>query len=71
MAIVAGKIYRHFKGKEYKVEGIVTHSETLEQLVLYRPMYDYEKLWVRPISMWEEIVTDPNGNKVKRFTEKE
>ena len=53
--------YMHFKGKEYELVDIVTHS------VLYKPLYNNSGLWVRPISMWEEEV-EYNGNIVKRFT---
>lgn len=59
--------YRHFKGKEYQVIDIATHSETLEQMVVYRPLYGEGKLWVRPASMWEELV-EAEGRKVPRFT---
>ena len=38
--------YRHFKGKEYEVLGLATHSETEEQMVVYRPLYGEGKLWV-------------------------
>ncbi len=61
-------VYRHFKGKEYFVYGIVRHSETLEELVLYDCLYDNPSgtTWVRPVSMFtEEIVRD--GKKQKRF----
>jgi len=40
--------YRHYKGNEYEVIGVVRHSETLEALVLYRPLYNDTGLWVRP-----------------------
>ncbi len=59
--------YRHFKGKEYEVLGLATHSETLESMVVYRPLYGEGKLWVRPASMWEETV-EVNGELVPRFT---
>lgn len=48
--------YRHFKGKEYEVIGIAQHSETLEELVVYRPLYQSGGLWVRPAAMWHEII---------------
>jgi len=59
--------YRHFKGKEYEVLGIATHSETLEPMVVYRPLYGEGALWVRPASMWDETVIW-NQMPVKRFT---
>lgn len=51
-----GRKYRHFKGKEYRVEGIATDSETLEPMVIYRPLYGEGGLWVRPLSMFLEEV---------------
>lgn len=62
--------YRHYKGKEYELIDVVTHSETLEKMVLYRPLYspDFQvgEKWVRPYDMFfEEIEVD--GKKVKRF----
>jgi hypothetical protein len=59
--------YRHFKGNYYEVIGMVRHSETLEDMVLYRALYGEGGLWVRPAAMWNEIV-ERNGVKVKRFT---
>lgn len=49
--------YRHFKGKEYELLGVARHSETLEEMVVYRALYEGGGLWVRPASMWEEQVT--------------
>lgn len=50
--------YRHYKGNEYQVEGLVRHSETLEVLVLYRALYgDTSALWVRPQPMFIETIT--------------
>lgn len=48
--------YRHYKGGEYDVLGIATHSETEEQLVVYRPCYGERGLWVRPLGMFQEEV---------------
>lgn len=59
--------YRHFKGKEYEVIGTAKHSETLEEMVVYKALYNNNSLWVRPLSMWNEII-EYNGVKVKRFT---
>lgn len=59
--------YRHFKGNEYEVLDIATHSETLEPMVVYRPLYGEGKLWVRPASMWEEMV-ELDSKLVPRFT---
>lgn len=61
-------IYRHYKGKEYKVLGTARHSETLEELVVYETLYenDLSKLWVRPLSMFTEMI-EVNGQQVPRF----
>ena len=48
--------YRHFKGNLYEVIGIAHHSETMEPMVVYRALYGEYGLWVRPASMWNEIV---------------
>lgn len=55
MDIKIGK-YKHFKGNEYEVIGIAKHSETLEPMVIYRALYGEKDIWVRPASMWNEIV---------------
>jgi hypothetical protein len=65
-------IYQHYKGKTYKVIGIVRHSETLEELVLYRALYesiDFGKnaFWVRPKAMFLEKIHF-NGENISRFT---
>ncbi|MBI2473514.1 DUF1653 domain-containing protein [Candidatus Uhrbacteria bacterium] len=49
-------IYRHYKGNEYEVIGVATHSETLEALVVYRALYGNHGLWVRPLKMFVETV---------------
>ncbi|MEK8048758.1 DUF1653 domain-containing protein [Ideonella sp. DXS22W] len=49
--------YRHYKGNEYEVVGAARHSETLEPLVVYRPLYGEGALWVRPHAMFFEQVT--------------
>ena len=59
--------YRHFKGNEYEALYIAKHSETLEQMVVYRALYGEFGIWVRPLSMWEETVIH-EGREVKRFT---
>ncbi len=50
--------YRHFKGNYYEVLGTVVHSETLETMVLYRPVVS-SVMWVRPYSMFTELVSVP------------
>ncbi|WP_243136725.1 DUF1653 domain-containing protein [Acetobacterium paludosum] len=63
--IVKGR-YRHFKGNEYEVIYIGRHSETLETMVIYRPLYGDGAIWVRPAAMWNEEITR-NGKTQKRF----
>jgi hypothetical protein len=48
--------YRHYKGQYYEVLGVARHSETLEELVVYRALYGGFQLWVRPLSMFLESV---------------
>jgi hypothetical protein len=55
MEIRPGK-YRHYKGNDYEVLGTATHSETGEDLVVYRALYGARGLWVRPLSMFSESV---------------
>ena len=65
MEIKPGK-YRHFKGNYYEVIGIAHHSETMEELVVYRALYGEHGLWVRPAAMWIETV-DRDGYQGPRF----
>jgi len=65
MNIETGK-YKHFKGNFYELLYIAKHSETLEDMVIYRALYGENGIWVRPLSMWNEEVVY-NGKKVKRF----
>ena len=58
--------YKHFKGNEYKVLHLAKHSETLEPMVVYQALYGEFGIWVRPASMWNEIV-EHNGALVQRF----
>ena len=59
--------YRHFKGGEYQVLGLARHSETGEDYVVYQALYGQRGIWVRPASMWCEIV-DRDGYHGPRFT---
>ena len=65
MSIKPG-IYRHFKGNRYEVMGTAKHSETLEEMVVYRALYGEGGLWVRPAAMWLETV-ERNGQTFQRF----
>ena len=56
MSTVKPGRYRHFKGNEYEVIGTARHSETLEEMVVYRALYGDGGLWVRPAAMWAEQV---------------
>jgi len=58
--------YRHYKGKEYEVIGVARHSETEEELVVYRTLYGNFDLWVRPLAMFTETVV-VDGEEVPRF----
>lgn len=65
MEIKTGK-YRHFKGKMYEVIAIAKHSETLEEMVVYRALYGQGDVWVRPAAMWNETV-ERDGKTFRRF----
>lgn len=67
MEIKIGGVYRHYKGNNYEVIALATHSETLEKMVVYRALYGERGVWVRPYSMWNEEV-EVDGKKVLRFT---
>jgi hypothetical protein len=68
MAKIKPGKYRHYKGNFYQVLGVVKHSETLEDLVLYECLYENprSKLWVRPLKMFLEKV-NLNGRMIARF----
>ena len=59
--------YRHFKGNIYKVLYIAKHSETLEDIVVYQAMYGEKGIWVRPKSMFEEVI-ERDGKTFRRFS---
>ena len=66
MSTVKPGRYRHFKGSEYEVIGTARHSETLEEMVVYRALYGDGGLWVRPVAMWTEQV-ERDGYRGPRF----
>ncbi len=67
MATLQTGLYRHYKGSEYRVIDLARHSETEEWLVVYRPCYGDEALWVRPLDMFTEMVENAEGESVPRF----
>lgn len=60
-------LYRHFKGKEYRLLYVARHSETMEPMVVYQALYGERGIWVRPAAMWNETV-ERDGVTSKRFT---
>ena len=70
MEVIKGRIYKHFKGGYYMGEDIVIHSETKEQMVLYRALYGKGLRYVRPYEMFIEKVDKvkyPNVKQEYRF----
>jgi len=64
--MIENGIYEHYKGNKYEVIGLAKHSETEEELVVYRQLYDDHALWVRPLAMFiEEVIVV--GKTEKRF----
>ena len=59
-------IYKHFKGGMYEVIGVAKHSETLDEMVVYKALYGDGDIWVRPIEMFTELVNF-GGEYVNRF----
>lgn len=59
-------IYEHYKGNRYYVFGVAKHSETLEEMVVYRALYGNGDTWVRPLSMFTEDV-EVEGERIPRF----
>ncbi|BHH83980.1 DUF1653 domain-containing protein [Desulforhopalus sp. 52FAK] len=67
MSELKSGIYTHYKNKKYKVICEATHSETEEKMVVYQCLYGDFDMWVRPKSMFTELV-EVNGKQVQRFT---
>lgn len=59
-------IYKHFKGNLYEVTAVARHSETLEEMVVYKALYGEGDVWVRPASMWNELI-ERDGKSFRRF----
>ncbi|MFV0314330.1 MAG: DUF1653 domain-containing protein [Anaerotignum sp.] len=66
MELVIEGIYEHYKGKKYCVVGQAKHSETLEDMVVYRQLYGEHGLWVRPKDMFLETI-EVDGKTIPRF----
>lgn len=62
-----GSKYEHYKGNKYVVLDIAKHSETLEELVIYRDLSDESKVWARPKGMFCDYI-ERDGKRIKRFT---
>lgn len=65
-SIAVGSLYEHYKGLRYKILGIVRHSETLEELVVYQALYGESNVWARPLDMFLESIVI-NGQSQSRF----
>jgi len=59
-------LYKHFKGNIYKVLDTAKHSETLEEHVVYVSINNVTDLWIRPASMFLEVI-ERDGKRFKRF----
>ena len=63
-----GGVYRHYKGNLYKALYVATHTETEEPLAVYQALYGEHGIWARPLAMFLDDVTLPDGSVVQRFT---
>lgn len=61
-------VYRHYKGNLYKALYVATHTETEEPLAVYQALYGEYGIWARPLAMFLDDVTLPDGSVVQRFT---
>jgi cyclomaltodextrinase / maltogenic alpha-amylase / neopullulanase len=60
--------YKHFKGNEYEIVALAKHSETLEDIVVYKALYGEGQIWVRPLAMFLDMKVQEDGTQVQRFT---
>lgn len=67
MNVKINGLYKHYKGNVYKVLNVAQHTETFETLVIYQDVDNNDKIWARPISMWNDDVL-VNDKFVKRFS---
>lgn len=65
-AVHSGERYRHFKGNEYEVLAVGRHSETEEELVVYKALYGEGAVWIRPLNMFTDTV-ERDGKAMPRF----
>lgn len=61
-----GQLYKHYKGSVYQILYLGLHTETLEEVVVYKAV-DKDQVWIRPLTMWNDIV-EVQGQKISRFT---
>lgn len=59
--------YQHYKGNFYEVVDVARHSETSEEMVVYRALYGDHDVWVRPLAMFSESIELNNGQHAPRF----
>lgn len=59
-------VYKHYKGKLYRVIGVATHSETNQRYAIYYPHDEPEQLWMRPEGMFTELI-NCEGETIPRF----
>lgn len=68
MSIQPHETYKHFKGNEYEIIALAKHSETLEDMIVYKALYGEGDVWVRPATMFTDMKTLEDGTQVQRFT---
>jgi hypothetical protein len=64
--LIVNGIYRHYKGNNYLAMGVCTHSETLEEYVVYQALYGEHKLWIRPLNMFLEGIDVNKSDNITR-----